>query len=377
MLLEHLAAIATERGMRGGGSFSARMVQEGATDGALDALFRQAGVIRVDTLSELFDVAALLTSQPLPAGCRVAVVGNSVELGQLATQACVGGELEVGPLSSATHETLRSALGPNAVPANPIVLPPGSDADALRCTLDAVLRERRGRQAGRVGVPIGGWTAGRGRTPGAGRCCIAVLAGRGGLFACQDGGVRRVASPARGNDPADRGIDPDRARGLVHSELTVAWPGVDLSADAVPDLLFGAPDVIRARRDGDGPAGDRAFRIVALTDLDAAELIRSVRAALLPFGYRGSEPMDVQALEQLLLRARLVDDAGDVSTASEDVLHDEPCHSIPSMQSPSGCMQTARSRRAPSRIRTITPCSWAFVAQPPWRTPSGPLKATR
>ena len=44
---------------------------------AVDALFRQAGVIRADTLGELFDVAALLAHQPLPAGARVAIVTNA------------------------------------------------------------------------------------------------------------------------------------------------------------------------------------------------------------------------------------------------------------------------------------------------------------
>ncbi len=54
---------------------------------AVDAMFRQAGVIQVDTLEEMFDVAQLLAHQPLPRGRRVAVVGNSDALGLLATDA--------------------------------------------------------------------------------------------------------------------------------------------------------------------------------------------------------------------------------------------------------------------------------------------------
>ena len=59
---------------------------------AVDAMFRQAGVIQVDTLEEMFDVAQLLAHQPLPRGRRVAVVGNSDALGLLAADAatCVG-----------------------------------------------------------------------------------------------------------------------------------------------------------------------------------------------------------------------------------------------------------------------------------------------
>ena len=54
---------------------------------AVDAMFRQAGVIQVDTLEEMFDVAQLLAHQPLPRGRRVAIVGNSDALGLLAADA--------------------------------------------------------------------------------------------------------------------------------------------------------------------------------------------------------------------------------------------------------------------------------------------------
>jgi acyl-CoA synthetase (NDP forming) len=60
--------------------------------------------------------------------------------------------------------------------------------------------------------------------------------------------------------------------------------------------------------------GDRSFRVLPLTDVDAAELVRAVRAAPLLLGYRGTEPVDVAALEQLLLRvARLADDVPEVA----------------------------------------------------------------
>ncbi|MDP3892805.1 GNAT family N-acetyltransferase, partial [Nocardioides sp.] len=54
---------------------------------AVDAMFRQSGVIQVDTLEEMFDVAQLLAHQPLPRGRRVAIVGNSDALGLLAADA--------------------------------------------------------------------------------------------------------------------------------------------------------------------------------------------------------------------------------------------------------------------------------------------------
>jgi len=68
---------------------------------AFDAMLRQAGVIRVENVHQLFDVAQLVVHQPLPRGGRVAIVGNSDALGSLTAQACVSWGLEVthGPVA--------------------------------------------------------------------------------------------------------------------------------------------------------------------------------------------------------------------------------------------------------------------------------------
>ena len=68
---------------------------------AFDAMLRQAGVIRVENVHQMFDVAQLVSHQPLPAGNRVAIVGNSDALGALTAEACVSWGLEVahGPVS--------------------------------------------------------------------------------------------------------------------------------------------------------------------------------------------------------------------------------------------------------------------------------------
>ncbi len=80
------------------------------------ALLKQAGVIRVENVHQLFDVAQLVVHQPLPAGERVAVVGNSPALGALAADACASWGLQIvhGPVSvpsEATVEDFRRALG--------------------------------------------------------------------------------------------------------------------------------------------------------------------------------------------------------------------------------------------------------------------------
>jgi acyl-CoA synthetase (NDP forming)/RimJ/RimL family protein N-acetyltransferase len=82
---------------------------------ALDEMLRQAGVIRVENLHQMFDVAQLVVHQPLPAGSRVAVVTNSTALGSLAAEACQSWGLQVqhGPVnvaSEATADQFREAL---------------------------------------------------------------------------------------------------------------------------------------------------------------------------------------------------------------------------------------------------------------------------
>jgi acyl-CoA synthetase (NDP forming)/GNAT superfamily N-acetyltransferase len=85
-----------------------------APQAAVDSMFRQAGVIQVDTLDEMFDVAQLVAHQPLPRGNRVAVVGNSDALGLLAADAAAAVGLQVRqPMAlgaEATAEDFEEAL---------------------------------------------------------------------------------------------------------------------------------------------------------------------------------------------------------------------------------------------------------------------------
>src|SRR5205085_5242924 len=66
-----------------------------AGQAAVDAMFRQAGVIQVDSLDEMFDVAQLVAHQPLPRGNRVAIVGSSDALALIAADAAVASGLVV------------------------------------------------------------------------------------------------------------------------------------------------------------------------------------------------------------------------------------------------------------------------------------------
>jgi acyl-CoA synthetase (NDP forming) len=91
-----------------------------ASDLTVDALFRQAGVIRTDSLQELFDVASLLEYQPPPRGRRVAILTNAGGPGILCADECEGRGLLVPPLSAEVRARLSAFLPPEAGLSNPV-----------------------------------------------------------------------------------------------------------------------------------------------------------------------------------------------------------------------------------------------------------------
>jgi acyl-CoA synthetase (NDP forming) len=92
----------------------------------------------------------------------------------------------------------------------------------------------------------------------------------------------------------------DRMTGAIVQQM--ARPGVETIVGVVQDPLFGPLVMFGLGGVATELLGDRAFRILPLTDLDAADLVRSLRASSLLFGYRGSAPVAVAALEQILQR---------------------------------------------------------------------------
>lgn len=89
-------------------------------DVASEALFKQAGIIRVDTLEELFDVANLLSHQPLPSGRRVAILTNGGGPGILTADACAARGLDLPDISAKTLLGLKKLLPRGASLNNPI-----------------------------------------------------------------------------------------------------------------------------------------------------------------------------------------------------------------------------------------------------------------
>ncbi len=426
-------------GVRAASSHTAAMA---SPDVAVDALFHQSGVIRVDTVDELFDVALLLDTQPLPAGNRIAIVGNSGGPMILATDACVGEGLEVPELSADTQAALRAVADPNAAVANPVDLvasaTPAQFEQALRLvvadervdavivvstTLVAAPADEVAEVAGRVAasttkpvlgcflaapdlpsrlpgeeppqaVPVYGspepaaralaraarYGAWRRRRPGTVPALNdadleAAKAGvEGYLAASPDGGwltpesVTQVLSAmgipvvrdqevgdaeAAGRAAAALGFPvalKAAGAGLVHksdiggvaldlptaddvvavyrdmaerigSAMTgalvqqMAAPGVETIVGVVQDPLFGPLLMFGMGGTATELLGDRSFRILPVTDVDADELVRSLRSSPLLFGYRGAPMADVAALQDLLHRVAHL--AGEVPEMAE------------------------------------------------------------
>jgi len=108
---------------------------------AAEALLRQAGVLQVDSIEEMFGVAQVLAAQPAPAGDRVAIVTNAGGPGILAADACAHFGLEVAPLSEASQARLRELLPEEASVVNPVDAIASASAQQLRETMAVVLQD--------------------------------------------------------------------------------------------------------------------------------------------------------------------------------------------------------------------------------------------
>jgi acetate---CoA ligase (ADP-forming) len=126
----------TLAGRRAAGSHTAALA---ANDVAVDALFRQTGVIRAETLDEMFDIAAALENQPLLKGRRVAIVTNAGGPGILCTDACEAGGLTVPEFSEETKQKLRQFLPASASVSNPVDMIASAGAQSYRRTIETVL----------------------------------------------------------------------------------------------------------------------------------------------------------------------------------------------------------------------------------------------
>ena len=110
-------------------------------DAATEALFEQCGVVRAQTIQELFDHARVFSRAQPPAGRRVAIVTNSGGPGIMATDALLARGLQLADLSEATKAALRTKLLPEASVENPVDVIAGGGPESFRVAVEAVLKD--------------------------------------------------------------------------------------------------------------------------------------------------------------------------------------------------------------------------------------------
>jgi len=112
-------------------------------EAAFDSAFKQSGVIRVDTINELFNYAVAFASQPLPKGPNIAIITNSGGPGILAADACDKAGLQLIPLHKELVDELRTFLPPVASFYNPIDILGDAGADRYEKALNTALKDER------------------------------------------------------------------------------------------------------------------------------------------------------------------------------------------------------------------------------------------
>jgi acyl-CoA synthetase (NDP forming) len=380
-------------------------------DHSVQALFEASGVIRTETLAQLFDVAVLLTTQPLPSGDRVAVVGHSTALGVLVSDALsvaglpmtrlvdVGADASAAEFGAAVSEALaaddvdavvtifvppmrrgqefetaaelRKAvagqpkpvlstfLGFDGVPSELAVegdlspmrgsIPSYSSPERAVDALAHVMRYAhwRRRDAGRV-PELGGIDQVAARlfitsimtSAPAGRRltleesqqllgyygielvpCIAVTGAPSAVAAASELGwpvALKVPGAVRLHlGDAEDVYEAWRSLRLVDSAEAVVQPmaprGIDTILEVHDDRSFGSLVSFGVGGVATDLLDDRAYAVVPLTTLDAAELISAPKAFPLLTGYGGAEPADFPALTEMALRlSQLADDLPEV-----------------------------------------------------------------
>jgi acetyl coenzyme A synthetase (ADP forming)-like protein len=136
-----IVAVKSGRSAAGTRAASIHSAALASLDVGIDALFAQTGVIRTTTLEEMFDVVALLSSQPVPAGPRVGVVTNAGGPGILLADACEAHGLGLTPLTEATAAQLRGFLPAQASVANPVDMTPFAPPEHYERAIELIGRD--------------------------------------------------------------------------------------------------------------------------------------------------------------------------------------------------------------------------------------------
>ncbi len=136
-----ILAIKSGRTREGAKAASSHTGALAGSDELYDSLFLQAGVLRVESLEELFEYAVAFANQPTPRGNRVAIVTNAGGPGIMATDACVRHGLQLAEFSEKTQQSLRQGLPVTASVHNPVDLIGDANEDRYELALQAALAD--------------------------------------------------------------------------------------------------------------------------------------------------------------------------------------------------------------------------------------------
>jgi len=142
-----ILAIKSGRTPQGADAASSHTGSLAGEDAICDAVFREAGILRADTIQELFNAAVMLAYQPLPRGKRLAIVTNAGGPGVMATDAVVRAGLEVSRFAPATTQVLQDVLPDAANVKNPVDVIGDARSDRYNSALEAVLADDNVDQA--------------------------------------------------------------------------------------------------------------------------------------------------------------------------------------------------------------------------------------
>ncbi len=323
-------------GLRAAGTH--RLLQD---DEAVDALFHQSGVIRTDTLEELFDVAQVLAAQPMPAGRRVAIVAHNGGAGVLAADACSTVGLEIPSLSQDTQDRLRAMEAPTSV-ANPVDLAPDAQPADFHDAVAAVITDPA------IDAVIVLYTAPIARPP---EQVAAAIASAGDLVAAKPivsciSGQRQQLDTGPGRRALPSFAFPEAAvRALGHVALYADWqrrPTIGTAAldrfdaTAATDLVAAALDppagalspitnTTAAERWLSGPVAGRVVAAAGITVLPTLPVASKAdaRAAAAEIGYpvvlRWDPPPGSESPERTQVRVGLA--SPDALSSAYDALH--------------------------------------------------------
>ncbi len=136
-----ILAIKAGRTPQGADAASSHTGSLAGEDAICEAVFREAGIIRVGSIEDLFDTALLLANQPMPSGDRVAIITNAGGPGVMATDAAVSVGLEMARFAPETTDRLRAALPAAANVKNPVDVIGDAPCGRYEAALEAVLAD--------------------------------------------------------------------------------------------------------------------------------------------------------------------------------------------------------------------------------------------